>query len=180
MSRRVLANIVGAVLGLAAAGCCAAVSLRPVVPDRLDVDPEQPVAPVAHASGVQIYACTAGSDAARYAWSLKAPEADLFDDSGRRIGSHYGGPTWEATDGSKVVGAVKARIDASLDDTIPWLLLAATSNSGSGVFARVASIQRIDTRGGLAPRDAAYDESRIGNERRVPYTATYVFYNARG
>ena len=179
MSTRITAKIHGAVLGLAAVCGGAAVSVRPVVPERLDVDPQQPVALLAHAAGVQIYACAAGSDATRFAWSLKAPEASLFDASGRRIGSHYGGPTWEAIDGSKVVGTVKARLDATDGDTIPWLLLTATSNTGPGVFARVANIQRIDTHGGNAPRDIACDESHAGSERRVPYTATYVFYEAR-
>jgi hypothetical protein len=36
---------------------------------------------------------------------LKAPDADLFDEGGRRIGRHFAGPTWEASDdGSKVIG----------------------------------------------------------------------------
>ena len=179
MSTRITAKIHGAILGLATICVGAAVSVRPVVPDRLDVDPEQPLALLAHASGVQIYSCTAGSDAARFAWSLKAPEAALFDDAGRRIGSHYGGPTWEAVDGSKVIGSVKARVDAAGGETIPWLLLAATSNSGPGVFANVANIQRIDTRGGTVPNDIACDEAHLGSERRVPYSATYVFYDAR-
>jgi hypothetical protein len=45
-------------------------------------------------------------------WTLKAPEADLFDANGRAIGRHYAGPTWELMDGSEVVGKFKARADA--------------------------------------------------------------------
>jgi hypothetical protein len=31
-----------------------------------------------------------------------APEADLFDARGNRIGRHYAGPHWRSTDGSKI------------------------------------------------------------------------------
>src|SRR5437762_1656579 len=63
-------------------------SLR--VPDRLTVSHEIP------ATGVQIYECLASkADASRFEWVFKAPEAELFDTAGHRIGKHYGGPTWE-------------------------------------------------------------------------------------
>ncbi|MGD0586873.1 MAG: DUF3455 domain-containing protein, partial [Oryzomonas sp.] len=58
--------------------------------------------------GVQIYECKpAKDDPKRYEWVFKAPEAELFDSAGKRIGRHYAGPTWEANDGSKVVGEIK-------------------------------------------------------------------------
>lgn len=178
MNRIVSARVAAAVLGLSACCCVAGVSLQPIVPERLGVGADQPLALLAHATGVQIYTCAAAADASRFDWTLKAPEAQLFDAAGRTIGSHYAGPTWEAADGSKVVGTVKARVDAPDGDTIPWLLLAATSNSGPGVFAHVSNIQRIETHGGKVPGDAPCDATRQGSEHRVPYTATYVFYDA--
>jgi hypothetical protein len=63
----------------AAASCAAKVVIRPIVPEALDVSANQELALRARASGVQIYVCTAGSDAAQFGWKLKAPEADLFD-----------------------------------------------------------------------------------------------------
>lgn len=179
MVKKMLLRVAGTALAMAAFCCGAGVSLRPVVPERLDVEADQPLALLAHASGYQIYACMAGSEPSRFDWTLKAPEAELVDDDGHRIGRHYAGPTWEAEDGSKVVGAVEARVDAPTADAVPWLLLAAKSNSGSGVFAHVAHIQRIDTRGGRVGEDMPCDATRAGSEQRVPYAATYVFYDAR-
>src|SRR5262249_43979890 len=56
----------------------------------------------ARAEGVQIYLCKADvDDPGRLEWVLKAPDADLFDERGGRIGRHFAGPTWEAfEDGS--------------------------------------------------------------------------------
>jgi uncharacterized protein DUF3455 len=163
-------------LAIAAHGGAAKVVVRPIVPPQLDVAADQPLALQARATGFQIYTCAAGKDAAQFAWALKAPEADLFDGAGRKIGRHYAGPTWEAVDGSKVGAAVKARADAPDANAVPWLLLAATSNAGSGVLAHVASIQRLNTSGGTAPAQLC-DDTHAGEERRVPYTATYYFYS---
>src|SRR5215471_5359815 len=74
--------------------------------------------------GVQIYACKAtAADPGKFEWSFKAPEADLTNKKGKKIGKHYGGPTWEANDGSKVVGTVRARDDGPDANAIPWLWL---------------------------------------------------------
>src|ERR1700674_3930984 len=75
--------------------------------------------------GSQIYACSPKPDGAGQEWKLKAPDAAVTDGSGVKL-RHYAGPTWEAGDGSKVVGDVKAR--AQVDQAaIPWLLLGAKS-----------------------------------------------------
>jgi hypothetical protein len=130
----------------------------------------------AKATGVQIYECRAGKDdRTHYEWSFKAPEADLFDAKGEKLGRHYAGPTWEASDGSKVVGEVKGRCPASDANAIPWLLLNAKQHEGNGIFSHVTSIQRVETAGGKAPAGGC-DQSSLGNEVRVPYTAVYYFY----
>jgi hypothetical protein len=111
-------------------------------------------------------------------WTFKAPEAELRDRANRIFGRHYAGPTWEASDGSSVVGEVAAR-DAGPDpNAIPWLLLRATSTSGRGVLSETKSILRIGTSGGKAPADGC-NEALIGKELRVPYQAEYYFYAAR-
>src|ERR1700745_1137738 len=74
------------------------------------------------AKGVQIYACNK-NDAGAFAWTFKGPEAELSDSAGKNIGKHYGGPTWEGSDGGKVVGAVKASAPAPGGHANPWLLL---------------------------------------------------------
>src|ERR1700730_5537099 len=117
------------------AGCAASSAMKTDdIPASLRVPTNAVVALRAHAAGVQIYRCRAAKgDAARVEWQLKEPEADLFD-RGNKIGRHYAGPTWEATDGSKVTGEVVARADSPDPKAVAWLLLSAKSTSGDGVF----------------------------------------------
>jgi Protein of unknown function (DUF3455) len=119
--------------------------------------------------GVQIYDCVDG------AWKFREPSAAIFDQrSGEAVAIHYVGPTWQSIrDGSKVVGAVKARRDApNPQRDIPWLLLQATSTAGPGLFADVEYIQRLDTTGGVAPTGTCTTGQSVG----VPYKATYKFW----
>ena len=149
------------------------------VPEKLEVPDTQKLSLEVKATGVQIYACNSSkTNPARFEWVFKAPEADLFDSAGKKIGSHYAGPTWESTDGSKVVGELKAKDDGPDPAAIPWLLLSAKSTSGTGVFARTLSIQRLRTVGGKAPADGC-DQAHAGQEARIPYKATYAFSVAK-
>ena len=125
------------------------------------------------AKGVQIYACNK-NDAGAYAWAFKGPEAELMDSAGKIIGKHYGGPTWEGSDGGKVVAAVTASAPAPGGNAIPWLLLDIKSRDGAGQFTQAAAILRVSTVGGQAPAGGC-DEAHAGTEQRVPYTATYYF-----
>ena len=162
-------------LGLAACTASPALNVNDI-PGTLRVSPNEAVTRQAHAVGVQIYRCAADkNDAARYEWLLKGPEADLFDRAGQKIGKHYAGPTWEARDGSTVVGEVAARANSPDPRAIAWLLLNAKSTSGSGAFGRVQFIQRLRTVGGNAPPDGC-NQASVGNELRVPYSADYWFY----
>jgi len=148
----------------------------PMVPDSIKTSSNEVLLFSAKATGVQIYECQAKKDdSTRYEWSFKAPEADLFDAKGGKVGRHYAGPTWEASDGSKVVGEVKGHSPAADANAIPWLLLSARQHEGNGIFSHVTSIQRVETSGGKAPAEGC-DQSSLGNEVRVPYTAVYYFY----
>lgn len=149
------------------------------VPENLRTPATEVLSLVTEATGVQIYECSAGKEGStRFEWIFKAPEADLFDKAGNKIGRHYAGPTWESNDGSKVVGDVKAR-DAGPDpNAIPWLLLSAKSTSGTGVFSQVKSIQRVHTVGGKAPTEAC-SQAQSGKVTRVGYKAKYYFYVAK-
>jgi hypothetical protein len=131
------------------------------------------------AAGVQIYQCKArADDPDRVEWVLKAPDADLFDEGGRRIGRHCAGPTWEAfEDGSKAIGTLIEKAPAPNVGDIPWLLLQRKAGSGKGRFSKVTYIQRVDTEGGDAPIGGC-DQAHEGQEVRVKYKATYVFYGA--
>ena len=151
----------------------------PVVPDGIKVPAAEVLSFAANAKGVQIYECRVKQDtSAQYEWVLKAPEADLFDGRGKRIGRHYGGPTWESSDGSKVIGGVKDSEPSTDAKAIPWLLLQAKRHEGNGIFRRVNIIQRLKTVGGKAPAEGC-DQSGSGKEVRVPYSAVYYFYASK-
>lgn len=167
----------GAAALVSTLGACASVP-HVAAPDNLQVPAGHTQSSETNATGVQIYVCSASkADAGKTEWSFKAPEADLFDASGAQVGKHYGGPTWEGKDGSKVVGEVKARADDPAGKAIPLLLLSAKSNSGSGVFTKVSFIQRLATEAGKAPADGC-TQADLGKEARVPYKALYRFYTA--
>jgi hypothetical protein len=137
------------------------------VPESLKPAAGETLAMIVPAKGVQIYECRANE------WKFVAPEAELFDGAGKKIGRHYAGPHWEAADGSKIVGAVKARADAPRAGSIPWLLLGTKSVGGEGAFSKVTSIQRVATTGGVAPAGAC---SEAGSQARVGYSADYYFF----
>jgi hypothetical protein len=145
-------------------------------PDALKPPGTQTLALAAHGAGVQIYTCqSAKDDPARFSWTLSAPDAKIADKDGKPIGRHYAGPTWEASDGSKVVGDVVARDDGPDPSAIPWLLLRAKSTAGHGRFSAVTYIQRLHTVGGKAPA-AGCNATAAGQELRVSYSADYNFY----
>ncbi|SFH70855.1 Protein of unknown function [Collimonas sp. OK307] len=178
MARKMLALTAGATCCVAVlAGC---VGPQPsAVPANLSVAPTQVLSLELKATGVQIYRCAAAKDdASRFEWQFVAPEADLFDQGGQKIGWHYAGPSWESTDGSKVVGTVQAQNTGPDANAITWLLLSAKSNSGTGIFGQTQSIQRLQTVGGKAPADGC-NQTALGKEARMPYRAIYRFYSAK-
>jgi hypothetical protein len=162
------------------AGCAVAdTAMLPDVPDALRVPVTQMLSRQMQVNGVQIYECEVRKgNPVGFEWVFKAPEADLFDSAGHNIGRHYAGPTWEASDGSKVVGEVKARDNGPDPNAIPWLLLTAKSTAGDGIFSKTRNIQRIRTSGGKAPTEGCIQPA-VGAQARVPYKAEYFFYVER-
>jgi hypothetical protein len=150
-----------------------------MVPAHIQAPPTERVIIEAAAKGVQIYECRPAQDTpTRLEWIFKAPQAELFDPQGKVIGRHYAGPIWESTDGSKVMGEAKAQAEAPEPGAIPWLLIAARSTEGRGVFSQITHIQRLNTTGGKPPQTGC-DASQRGQVLRVPYAATYYFYVAK-
>ena len=135
--------------------------------------PVKPPAIEAFGKGVQIYVCRAS--AGTYAWTLKAPDATLRDAKGDIMGKHFAGPSWQANDGSQVVGAPINISPSPNPDAIPWLVLRAISHIGAGEMAGVRYIVRTRTEGGVAPASGC-DASHVNAEVRVPYGAIYLFF----
>ena len=131
-----------------------------------------------NAKGTQIYECTFDAKAG-FAWTFRAPEADLFEADGKTVARHYAGPIWESTsDGSKIQGARVASEPSANPGAIAQLLLSATVLQMGPTFGRVSYIQRLNTTGGSAPASGC-EAGTLGAELKVPYSATYRFFLAR-
>jgi hypothetical protein len=176
-SMRIKGIIATAALLMVAAATTASIPTAPIkngpelpspLCDRLRVGEGNKLQSQVFANGVQVYKWNGTS------WVFVEPVATLFANAGYdgKVGKHYVGPTWESNSGSKVVGA--RMYGCSPDaDSIPWLLLEAVSTAGPGIYSSVTYIQRVNTKGGLAPTAPG---SYIGETVQIPYTAEYYFY----
>ncbi|MFD9702702.1 DUF3455 domain-containing protein [Lentzea sp. NPDC059081] len=120
-----------------------------------------------YAKGVQTYTCASG------AWKSLEPAATLADRLGRAVALHSRGPIWVSTvDGSAVEAAPVDGARNEVPGAVPELLLKAKSTRGAGTFAGVSYVQRLATKGGVAPAAACTTE---GAQTSVPYEALYTF-----
>jgi hypothetical protein len=116
--------------------------------------------------GKQVYECNSTGG-----YTLREPVAVLYGPRGVPAAIHGLGPFWANLDGSKVVGTSPVSAPSpGGPSNIPWLLVTAASNAGPGVFSNVKFIQRLDTRGGVAPT------TRCTGPVAVDYSADYVFW----
>jgi hypothetical protein len=180
MRRSLLTAMAAIAVALPLAQAAQAGQAAPSVPGEIAVTGDHKPYLIAHAEGVQIYGCYSVADG--YAWRLLVPRATLTADNGKPLGSHYAGPTWEARDGSKVVGVRETGV--SVDPTaVDWLRLRADSTTAGAAGERLTPttyIQRINTVGGLPPAAGDCDADTIAEQREIPYSADYVFFKATG
>jgi hypothetical protein len=154
-------------LALAALWAPAHAETAPLLP----VPPQSQQVASMNASGVQVYSCEYG-EGHRLGWVIKHPQATLYDGSGRASIRHGAGPSWEADDGSRIVGHVIAQAPAAAAESIAQLLLETKSVAGAGTLSEVRYVERLDTVGGMMPREACTAEHQTGSS---PYLARYVF-----
>jgi Protein of unknown function (DUF3455) len=128
------------------------------------------------AAGDITYQCQAKKDmAGQYEWVFMSPDAGLKGRKGERLGKYYGPPaTWDFNDGSKVSGAQLA-VAPNGGGNIPLQLVKANPAMGSGMAQGVSHIQRVATKGGVAPA-APCDAAAMGSKRVVTYSADYIFW----
>jgi len=141
------------------------------IPDALKVPAGNVLLLQAYGRGVQKYACPVS------ATSKAVPHAILLagdEDEGDLVAIHFAGPTWQALDGSPVVGdAANAKhFPAPGGDGVDWLLIPAKSTAGYGLFSRVTYIQRLYTDGGKPPASCNLNQTEV----LVDYSAQYLFY----
>lgn len=175
MKKRAGLVLVSATLiGVAAGGVG---STAAPTPDALDLA-ESRVAPAVqvppgnklvakfYAKGVQTYSCVSG------AWKGLEPAATLADRLGRAVALHSRGPVWVSTvDGSAVEAAPVDGARNEVPGAVPELLLKAKSTRGDGVFGKVSYVQRLSTKGGVAPAGSCQE----GAQTSVHYEALYTF-----
>jgi hypothetical protein len=156
-------------------GCVLAALILPAsvaaaeVPEAVAVTGESWIGTM-HAEGAQVYECKSDT-AGKLTWQFREPIATLIVD-GETVGTHYAGPHWELNDGSKIIGKVTGRAPGDTDMDIPLLRLESTPESQRGLLAGITSIQRLNTRGGVASGPC----ERVGSMLSVPYSADYVFH----
>jgi len=131
------------------------------------------------AEGVQKYRAQqrAGSDPATYEWVFIAPQADLYDITNKKTGTHSAGPSWQLLGSADSIFAQQysppKTAPSSDPASIDWLLLMPkTGKTPTGIFANVSYIQRIATQGGKAPLTPP---SSVTETVDVKYTAVYRF-----
>ncbi|WNV88512.1 DUF3455 domain-containing protein [Umezawaea sp. Da 62-37] len=170
--------VAGGVLAMAPATAQAAPALAPPsVPAEIAVPDGNHVTSRYDAIGFQVYECgTAGT------WTLHAPKAWLSGNGDTAV--HFGGvdanlpagPYWQSNkDHSRVHGG-GAVSTASRDGAVPLLRLSALDTSGTGVFADVTFVHRLNTIGGVAPAGTCDPANKAF--KNVFYSATYFFYKA--
>jgi hypothetical protein len=170
----------------------------PPVPDNVKVLPPNHPFFEGHGVGTQNYVCLPSAKSATgVAFTLFTPQATLFDgDFDRALTTHYFSPnpvehgtiraTWQDSIDSSLVWAKVVDGDASTDPkfvatgAVAWLKLTvvggAVGPDGGDHLSDATFIQRVSTRGGVAPTTDCTSLADVGHTAFVPYTADYIFY----
>jgi len=131
-----------------------------------------------YAIGVQKYKARekAGTYPLTYEWVFVAPQADLYDATNTKVGTHGAGPFWQLSAADSIFAQqFSPPKTASSPDagSIDWLLLMPkTGTTPTGIFSEVDYIQRIATAGGKAPAEPPTSATQT---IEVKYKAVYRF-----
>jgi hypothetical protein len=147
-----------------------------MLPDAVKVPAGHRVVMETVGVGEITYECRAkAAMAGQYEWVFVGPDAALMDRKGSMVGKYYGPPaTWESRDGSKLTGAQVAVAPAQ-PGSIPLQLVKANPAMGMGAMNGVTYIQRVQTKGGVAPAMACGMDT-MGRKEIVKYQADYIFW----
>ena len=159
----------------------------PSVPAKLEVPTGNEAFRVGHAFGTQNYVCLPSGADVKFV--LFTPQATLFN-GGEQVTTHFFSPnpveggvvraTWEDSVDTSFVWA-RALASETVDaKAITWVLLQTAGTevgpTGGDTLAKTTFVQRVNTRGGLAPATGCSLPTDIGSKRFVPYKADYFFY----
>lgn len=148
------------------------------LPDAVKVPAGNQVALETVGVGEITYECRARANApGAFEWVFVGPQADLNSRGGSKLGTYYGPPaTWAANDGSRITGAQLA-VAPAMVGSIPLQLVKANPAMGSGAMTGITYVQRVATKGGVAPASVC-DASGVGRKEIVKYQADYIFWKA--
>lgn len=102
----------------------------------------------------------------------------------------FGSATWQSSfDSSKVwaqkTGAIPGGFDTAScpnADAIACLRLQSIGSedgpTGGKLLSQTTFVQRLNTKGGLAPADGCFTSADVGKQALVPYSADYYFFRA--
>jgi hypothetical protein len=192
MTHRLLA-IAPIVVGAAILSACSGMGMKPMgsmaysqanLPEAVKVPAGHVVAMETVGAGDITYECRAkaampGQSAmpGQFEWAFVGPDAKLMNRMGTQVGTYVGPPaTWANMDGSKVT-ATQVAVAPNGPDNIPLQLVKANPAMGAGAMQGVTYIQRVATRGGVAPAMAC-GAAGVGQKQIVKYQADYIFYRA--
>lgn len=148
------------------------------LPTAVQVPAGHAVAMETVGAGSITYECRAKKDmVSEHEWLFIGPDAKLMDRKGMQLGRYWGPPaTWENNDGSKVT-ATQVAVAPAGTGNIPLQLVKANPATGMGAMQNVSYIQRVATRGGVAPAMAC-GAANMGQKQVVQYQADYIFWKA--
>jgi hypothetical protein len=162
----------------------------PTVPPGLEVEAPNQAFLVGHAFGTQNYECQPVDSLGHVDWTLFTPRATLFSDQNEQLITHFNSPnpdeagvvraTWQDSADTSTVWA-RAVAAATVDrDAIPWVKLVRVGSrvgpTGGTTLSDTTFVQRVNTRGGLAPSTGCDQLPDVGKKAFMPYTADYFFY----
>ena len=138
------------------AACASPMMSRPfdqsMLPGPVQVPAGHKVAMETVGVGQITYECRAKANMpGQFEWVFAGPDAKLMDRNGKQVGKYYGPPaTWESMDGSKLT-ATQLAVAPGGTGNIPMQLVKANPAMGMGAMQGVSYIQRVATKGGVAP-----------------------------
>ena len=162
----------------------------PPVPPGLEVLAPSEAFLLGRGVGTQNYECQPTGPLGRVGWVLFTPQATLFDDQGGQLTTHFFSPhpnegnlvrvAWQHSRDTSTVWA-KLVAAATVDpQAIAWLKLEVVGTqsgpTGGTALTGTTFLQRLNTRGGLAPATGCDLLSDVGHKAFIPYTADYFFY----
>jgi Protein of unknown function (DUF3455) len=173
-----LSALMAACSGMPASPMAAKPFSQDTLPDAVKVPAGHKIALETVGVGEITYECRAKANmAGAFEWVFVGPQADLNSRGGARLGTYYGPPaTWSSSDGSKITGAQLA-VSPAAPGNIPLQLVKANPASGAGAMMGVTYVQRVATRGGVAPA-VSCDCGALGRKEIVKYQADYIFWKS--